>query len=551
MRRLIKPKFLLLILIVLILPISGYTILQFTQRNEDEKRIRSIYDRQLNTLLFSVNQHCWDILHTLTVEIESEVAATRINVSRDEITNQLTNLVKKHSYVSALTFKNPCGQYILVQDSTLKQRRPISTTLSRIDSIISAHPSQIKQMTEQAQEGYVRPFSVTWDSVSQNTITLLLFPIFISSFRENETAMGGVFIDHNHFVNDIVVPKFNEMDAGNVIFGIEDRRHKNLMYTSTSKQGKGYERFFEDPEPAQQLNPSEQRLTFEKRETLWILPGVELLIRLQGTTLDQIAKARTQRNLIFITLVNLVLILGIVTLFRNMSREMILAQMKTDFVANVSHELRTPLALIRMYSETLEMGRIKSDKKKREYYRTIMDESARLTQLINNILDFSKIESRKKTYNLQPTQLESLVKNTVNMYRFQFEQKGFTLKENMEKDLPDVLLDSEAIVLVLVNIMDNAIKFSPDDKRIDISLKRQKNHIVLSITDHGIGISESEQNKIFDKFYRSESSLIHDTKGSGLGLSLVKHIMEVHHGRVTVQSKQNTGSTFSLIFPVK
>jgi len=229
---------------------------------------------------------------------------------------------------------------------------------------------------------------------------------------------------------------------------------------------------------------------------------------------------------------------------------MTLAQMKTDFVADVSHELRTPLALIRMYAETLEMGRVGSEQKKKSYYKTIMNETARLTQLINNILDFSKIESSKKEIILEDVDLGALIQETVDMHHFHLEQKGFDLQLNIEKSLPMISADGESLKLAFINLLDNAVKFTPEKKVISVVLTRQDASLVLSVMDHGIGIPKAEQKRIFEKFYRVGSSLVHDTKGSGLGLSLVKHIMEVHGGKVNVISNQGEGSTFSLIFPV-
>jgi two-component system phosphate regulon sensor histidine kinase PhoR len=546
-----RLKFTGIILVALILPIVSYTIFQFTQRSEEEKRIRSIYNRQLETILFSVNQHCWDTFRTLTAEIESEVAAAQVTGSHAGIAERLTRLISKHSYVLGLTFRNSSGQDILVQDSAFAGSLPRlnpTQALSRLDTIVNRCLLQIQAATEKAEKGYVRPFHVKWDSVSQSPVSLLLFPIINRSADQNNTALGGAFIDQYRFVEDIVVLKFNEIEDGNIIIGVEDCRENHLIYSSAKKGGRGYERFFEEPE---RVERSDQSQSFEKRETLWILPDLELVIRLKGTTLDQMTRARTRGNLIFIALANVILILGVMTLLRNISRQMALAQMKTDFVANVSHELRTPLALIRMHAETLEMGRVHSEQKKRQYYQTIVHESARLTQLINNILDFTKIESRKKKYHFEPANLSDLVRDILDMYRFNLDQKGFELQQDIEVSIPDIKLDREAITLALVNLLDNAAKFSSDQKWIGVSLKSFKDQIILSVQDKGIGIPDPERKKIFKKFYRIESSLVHDTKGSGLGLSLVKHIMEIHHGRVTVQSKQNVGSTFSLIFPMK
>jgi len=243
------------------------------------------------------------------------------------------------------------------------------------------------------------------------------------------------------------------------------------------------------------------------------------------------------------------LLLGVAYLVYNVSTEISLAKMKTNFVANVSHELRTPLALIRMFAETLEMGRVPSEDKKQHYYKTIMSESSRLSQLINNILDFSNIESKKKEYVFKQSNIAALLKQTLDLYHFRFVQQGFTIEKVIDENCPEIEVDSEAVTQAIVNLLDNAVKYTVDEKYIKVMLKKNNGNLELSIQDKGIGINESEQKKIFEKFYRAGSSLVHTTKGSGLGLSLVKHIMDVHHGQINVESKLNKGSTFTLVFP--
>ncbi len=199
-------------------------------------------------------------------------------------------------------------------------------------------------------------------------------------------------------------------------------------------------------------------------------------------------------------------------------------KLKSDFVSNVSHELRTPLALIRLYAETLELGRITTKEKKQEYYRIVRKESERLTGLINNILDFSRIEAGAKEYEFRETDIADLVRNTLDSYRYQIEQQGFTLKEEIDETLPAVYVDREAIARALLNLVNNALKYSPEEKFLGVKLYRENGAVKLEVEDRGIGITRREQTKIFEKFYRTGDPLVHNTKGSGLGLSLVRHI---------------------------
>jgi len=232
------------------------------------------------------------------------------------------------------------------------------------------------------------------------------------------------------------------------------------------------------------------------------------------------------------------------------SKEIAVAKLKSDFVSNVSHELRTPLALIRLYAETLELGRINTREKKHQYYRIIRKESERLTALINNILDFSRIEAGRKEYEFRETDIADLVRNTLDSYRYQIEQQGFALEEAIDTELPVVRIDREAIARALVNLVNNALKYSRDDKYIRVKLYRDNGSVKLEVADHGIGIARRDQTKIFEKFYRAGDPLVHNTKGSGLGLSLVRHITEAHGGAIEVESSPGAGSKFVMSLPL-
>jgi signal transduction histidine kinase len=232
------------------------------------------------------------------------------------------------------------------------------------------------------------------------------------------------------------------------------------------------------------------------------------------------------------------------------SKEIAVAKLKSDFVSNVSHELRTPLALIRLYAETLELGRISTKEKKHQYYRIIRKESERLTALINNILDFSRIEAGRKEYEFRETDIADLVRNTLDSYRYQIEQQGFELEEAIDTELPAVRIDREAIARALVNLVNNALKYSQDQKYIGVKLYRENGSVKLEVADHGIGIARRDQTKIFEKFYRAGDPLVHNTKGSGLGLSLVRHITEAHGGEIEVESSPGAGSKFIMSLPL-
>jgi signal transduction histidine kinase len=291
-----------------------------------------------------------------------------------------------------------------------------------------------------------------------------------------------------------------------------------------------------------------------KPEVMRKLDGVfgslALGIKFQGTSVKALGETWIHRSFLILGILSLLMIGGLLLTKRIVGKEMALARLKSDFVSNVSHELRTPLALIRLYAETLELGRITTQEKKQQYYRIIRKESERLTALINNILDFSRIEAGRKEYEFRETDIAELVRNTLDSYRYQIEQQGFAFEENIDSDLPAVRVDREAIARALVNLVNNALKYSAEEKFLGVKLYRENGVLKLEVVDRGIGIPRREQSKIFEKFYRIGDPLVHNTKGSGLGLSLVRHITQAHGGDIAVESTPGKGSKFIMSLPV-
>ena len=280
-----------------------------------------------------------------------------------------------------------------------------------------------------------------------------------------------------------------------------------------------------------------------------VFPGLILGIKLRGTTIAEISNHFARTNFLILGALSLLMGGGMILTYRNVARELALAKLKSDFVSNVSHELRTPLALIRLYAETLELGRI-SPEKHQEYYEIIRKESERLSALINNILDFSRIEAGKKEYNFRETDVADLVRNTLESYRFEIEQNGFHFEQKIDNNLPQLQVDREAIARSLLNLVNNAVKYSATEKYLAVHLYRQNSSVNIEVVDHGIGIPAKEHPKIFEKFYRVGDPLVHNSKGSGLGLSLVRHIVHAHGGEVAVESVPGQGSKFIISLPV-
>ncbi|MBI2205855.1 MAG: two-component sensor histidine kinase [Candidatus Rokubacteria bacterium] len=242
---------------------------------------------------------------------------------------------------------------------------------------------------------------------------------------------------------------------------------------------------------------------------------------------------------------------GIVLAWRLTRRETEMARLKSDFVANVSHDLKTPLSVIRMFGETLEMGRVTSEAQRQEYYRVITRESERLSRLIDNVLDFSRIEGGRRRYDMAPAAIEPLVRETLDAFAIPLEQHGFKVDVDVPPDLPQIRMDADAVGQALANLVDNAIKYSGERRALRVAAVRRDGGVALSVEDDGLGIPRDEQARIFEKFYRVGRSETQGRRGSGVGLALVHHVVEAHGGRVTVDSEPGRGSRFTLWLPVR
>jgi signal transduction histidine kinase len=234
---------------------------------------------------------------------------------------------------------------------------------------------------------------------------------------------------------------------------------------------------------------------------------------------------------------------------RYIVRQIELVHAKSSFVSNITHELKTPIAVIKLAVETIEMGRFRTEGERDKYLRTIQRESDKLAQLVNNILDFARLESGQQTLRLGPVDIHDVISAALEGFRLRLEDEGFAWRVDCPERVPLLRADLLALQHCVLNLLDNAVKYSRDRKEIRVIVRPRDGWVSIAVSDRGIGIAEEDQKRIFEKFARVEAGLVHTVKGAGLGLSLVDQIVRAHHGRVEVASTPGEGSIFTLILP--
>ena len=262
-------------------------------------------------------------------------------------------------------------------------------------------------------------------------------------------------------------------------------------------------------------------------------------------------RSQTTTRIIVILIAVFSAVFGVVMAARMVGREVENAKMKTDFAANVSHELRSPITQIRLKAEALQLDLIFGDDDRRAHYDAIVRESERLGRLVDNVLDFAAIERGAKRYTFRPEDLTDLLYRTLDSYRGAVSKAGMELVVAIPDDLPVVWVDREAISQVLVNLISNGIKYGTDGKWLEIAAIRSEDAIELTVSDRGMGIPEDEIPRIFENFYRSGDTRVRRRKGTGIGLAIVRYIVEAHGGTIEVQSQVDHGTRFSIRLPLE
>ncbi len=495
-------------LIILIIPTLIFSIYEIGSLRKNEKVITEIYNNQLDAIISSINQYSDDILNSWAYKLEQE---------KDKNLTPFNTLVNELPSVNLIlcfdTDKNL--QWYSCDSST-----NCANNISSVVSMLEANDSLINKLKNYFRAGYRKIASMDY------TVDSIKAIVFLSESNDSY-SVHVLLLDAGRFLKEVIDPKIQEITR-NKFYITAYNTHGALIYSSDKQY-----------QPAQ--------VAFKK--DIWLLNNYQMGIEFKDQTIENLASARSHKNIFLMGSLDIILFLGMWIIYRNVKKQIELSQLKSEFVSNVSHEIRTPLALISMYIETLEMGRVKTDEKIKEYYGIILQETQRLSGIINKILSFSQIESGKRKYTFTETDINKIVCNVAASFKYSLSSKGFIYNVDCAGELPHVMVDGDALADAIVNLIDNAIKYSADTKEISIRTGRFKEAVFVEVADKGIGIAPKEQEYIFDKFYRvTEKNLAHKAKGTGLGLSIVKHMMDAHHGKIDVVSEPGKGSCFRLIF---
>jgi len=519
----VTRKIALLLAAVFLLPALFFSGYELSSLNKDEAMIQEVYNKQLEAILFSVNQYADDAINRWMSQVQAGTAATGIS---PEIPGPIAKLLELNSALTAVFLVDTVSAKPHLSVYALDDSVATEVALLLGDSSWQ-DTGKIRQLLNYQRSGFQKVEALNGPALTGQPAQWI---IFIIENGKQQPRLAGTVIHPELFVEDLIGPRLQIIARDQFVLSVVQKSTSATIYNTAPRDSAGN---------------SAEALT----KDFWLLPDYALGIRSQGASLQEVVEERTLTNMGLLLAVDAILILSVVLVYRSIKKEVQLAQNKSDFVSNVSHEIRTPLALISMFAETLEMGRVKSEEKRQEYYGIIHKEAHRLSGIVNKILNFSQAEANKKVYHPVTLHPDTEIREILKTYDFHLANKGFTVQFTGMPDL-HIRADREAFVEVVINLIDNAMKYSTDTKRIEVSCAREGRSGHIVVRDFGIGISREDQKHVFDKFYRVSSGNLARIRGTGLGLSLVKQLMVAQGGDILLVSEPGSGSTFTLTFPL-
>jgi two-component system phosphate regulon sensor histidine kinase PhoR len=488
-------------MMIIVIPIIFFSVYEYSNVRKYEEMIQKVYSSQLEAILNSINKYIDGIFNDWADEIQ-------------EYDNMHENYSSYRVSVHSVFTTNRQG--VVFHSNTSD-----SLFLSIFDLI---NKKEIKAL----QEFYKNDYRKMETKVYKNWVVVY----FIAPGQNNRSVVSGFVIDPLTFFRNDLSPYFQSITEERFNIFIFDRDNLSAPVYTTDRES----------EPNKVM----------VRKYFWHFDHFQLGIALKDRTIQELIHDRKKINIWSIIILDLLILIVAIFIYHNIKREVELTRLKSEFVANVSHEIRTPLSLINMYIETLEMGRVKTNEKRAEYYQIISHETKRLTGLVNRILNFSKIENNKKLYTFEKVELNGFMQQLIENYKYHFVNKGFkwNFQPSDEKIMVDI--DEEAMSDALNNVIDNALKYSTNTKKLDMQVSIRGSYAYIKVQDYGIGVSAKNKKKIFDKFYRvpSGKQQAYKVRGAGLGLSIVQKIVDEHQGKINVESELGKGSIFTIYLPV-
>jgi len=505
-------RLIIIVIATILLPIVIYTMYEISSVTEGEEVIEKVYRDQLDAIIFSVNQYSNDNLSGILDKLENQLD--------DSLRLDNSEPILAYSNFHALLFKDLHSEEFnaVVLSRDLKD---FNSWESLQDSLLMANQEMTAQLIRYKKGGYrkIEPKG----TIQLKGETYQIIHVVLDA-REKSVFCTGL-LSINGFANNVLAPRLQQIAENELIITLGYSGASDYVYLTDS-------------------------LTKEVmlQKNMWLFPELQVGISSKNKTVRELVDERLYFNLAAAAILILLLVFGFTLVVKNFRREINLAQTKSDFVSNVSHELRTPLSLISMFAETLYLDRVPSQEKRKEYEEIILKETNRLTNIVNKILNFSQIENNKRTYHPELLNVNELVSELVHDYAYHIERNGFVYELSLGEGLPKALIDREALYEALVNLLDNAMKYSEEVKELHFATGQRDKAVYVEVRDKGVGIASEKVKQIFDKFYRITEGNLQNTRGAGLGLALVSHLVDAHGGDIEVESTPGKGSIFRLIF---
>ena len=497
-------KISIVLLVIICLPIGFFLVNEFTKLSQDEQMVEDVFNEQLESILYSVNQYSENIISYWISNLDLPVAS-----NTDAMSGVVNNILNN----------NPSIRSICFFDLQTKNIRAAygSDTVNNLSSVLD-DDKKLSSLVSFLEKDYQKV-----ETINLGTNTGIYFLL------KNQTGnlLCYISVYTNDFIQQAMGPQIQKVSQDLFFISVRDTISGNLIFETTGNTGDD---------------------TGLLEMPMWYFPSHKIGIRLLSSTIEELVAKRGQKGRSILWFLVLTVIIGAAFVIWNIRKEIRLAELKSGFVSNVSHEIRTPLALISMYAESLKFKRVKPEKEEK-YMDTIYSESLKLSEIVNRVLNFSKIENNKKVYEIKPHLASRLIEATIESYMPHIDENKVKITYDLPKDIY-IEADKVAVSEALINLFDNAIKYGkPVGKKINVRCFAEKENVFVEVEDNGIGISGKDKKYIFDKFYRvSKGDRANKVKGSGLGLNIVKQIMKNHHGGVDVKSKLGEGSIFRLRF---